>query len=326
MRKSFFDYGPFLALETAVIDALSKTDKVPFSVILGGVHRNKVPVCGIVFLDAPQKMALTAQKCVSKGVRHLKVKVTGRNEVDFVNLKHIRQAIGYGPMIRIDANGAYKTVDRAIKAINDLNKYDISIVEQPLLWDNLDGLKELKRKVAPKIMVDESLRSPSDVALISKKKAADIVNFHPPKLGCLSLTRETIKRTVDLGLEYIIGSTVMTGIGVATHLHLAASMKNLHYPNEEIGLYEMFGTDVVMNPLRIVDGFMGIPRAYGIGVKIEEKKLKEYEINMNSLGALLRQTASRTYLRSPSLAKRAVRKALSPWLERYSKCLKNKRK
>lgn len=310
IEKSFFDYGPFLALETAVIDALSKLDKVPFGVTLGGVYRNKVPVCGTVFLDTPQNMATVAQKWISKGVRHLKVKVMGRNEVDSVNLEHIRDAVGYDAVLRIDVNGAYKTADNAIDAINGLSKYEVAIVEQPIQWNDLDGLKKLRRTVAPKIMVDESLRSPSDVELISKKRAADIINFHPSKLGCLSVTRDAIQKTIDLGLESMVGSAVMTGIGVAAHLNLAASIEKLSYPNEEIGLFELFGKDIVTNPLKIVNGYIEIPKDYGIGVRLDKEKLKEYDVNMSSLRSFFMRAAYRTYSKSPPLARRAVRKVL----------------
>lgn len=310
MGKSFFDYGPFLALETALIDALSKIDKVPFGVTLGGVYRNKVPVCGTVFIDTPQNMATVAQKWISKGVRHLKVKVIGRNDVDSVTLRHIRDVVGYDPIIRIDVNGAYKTAEHAIDAINGLSKYDIAIVEQPILWDNVGCLKKLRRAVAPKIMVDESLRSPSDVELIADKEAADIINFHPSKLGCLSVTRDAILKTIDLGLEYMVGSSVMTGIGVAAHLNLAASISELNYPNEEIGLFELFGKDIVKSPLKIVNGYMAVPNDYGIGVRLDREKLKKYCVRPNPLRFFTRAVYL-TYSKSPPLARRPLERIMS---------------
>jgi L-alanine-DL-glutamate epimerase-like enolase superfamily enzyme len=311
MEKSFFDYGPFLALETAVIDAISKLDKVMFARTVGKIYRNKVPVCGTIFLGTPQKMAESAQKWISKGVKHLKIKVTGKNTVDSVNLGHIRDAVGYDPLVRIDANEIYGTADKTIGAINGLNKFEVAVVEQPIKWDDLEGLRRIRRAVAPKIMVDEGLRRPSDVDLISEKEAADIINFHPSKLGCLSVTRAAIQKTVDLGLEYMVGSAVMTGIGVAAHLNLAASLEKLSYPNEEIGLFELFGKDIVTNPLKIVHGYIEIPTDYGIGVRLDKEKLKEYDVKMISLRSLLMNAANRTYSKSPRQARRAVRKVLS---------------
>ena len=308
-RKTLFDYGPFLAVETAIIDAISKSNEVSFFKILGGSFRNRIPVSGTVFLDSPQNMAEVAKKWVSKGVMHLKVKVTCKSEVDSVNLKYIRNVVPNNVLIRIDANQGYKTTERAATALRKLEKYKIAIVEQPIKWDDLSGLRKLRKLVVPKIMVDESLRKPLDVELIAEKEAADIINFHPSKLGCLTVTRQAIKRTIDLGLKYMIGSAVMTGIGVAEHLHLAASLKRLDYPNEEIGLYEMFGKDVITNPLKIAKGCIKVPKKYGIGVNIDERQLRKYSINLGSSKVLFNRVALWTYLKSPSFVKNLVLKA-----------------
>lgn len=278
INKPFFDYGSFLALETAIIDALSKYNRVPFAKILGAVYRNKVPVCGTVFLDTPQSMAITSEKWISKGVRHLKVKVMGRKDIDCINLKYIREKIGFDPIIRVDVNGAYKNLDHAVVAINELSKYEIAIVEQPLPWNDFRGLKNLRRAVTPKIMVDESLRTPSDVELITSSDVADIINFHPSKLGCLSITKDAILRTLDVGLEYMIGSGVMTGIGVSAHLALAASIAIMNYPNEEIGLFEMFGRDIIQEPLRIHAGCMKMNDYYLDGISLNRASLKLYQV------------------------------------------------
>lgn len=308
-QKTLFDYAPFLALETAVIDAISKSNEVPFSQILGGSFRDGIPVSGTVFLDSPQNMARVAKNWTSKGVKHLKVKVTCKSEVDSVNLKYIRDAVPNDVLIRIDANQGYGTVERATAALRKLEKYNIAIVEQPIKWNDLSGLRKLRKLVDCKIMLDESLRKPSDVGLIAEKGAADIINFHPSKLGCLTVTRQAIQRTMDLGLKYMIGSAVMTGIGVAEHLHLAASLKRLDYPNEEIGLYEMFGKDVIMNPLKIVKGCIKVPKKYGIGVNIDEKRLRKYSINLGSPKILFNRVALWAYLKSPSFVKNLVLKA-----------------
>lgn len=307
--KPFFDFGPFLAFETAIIDAISKLNKTAFGEMLGGTFRAKIPVSGTVFLNPPLIMAEVAQKWVSKGIAHLKVKITGKKDKDSVNLKSIRDSIGYDVLIRVDANQAYRTVDRAVDGIKRIEKYDVAIVEQPIKWNDLNGLRKLKKLVDPKIMIDESLRKPSDIELIVTSEAADIINIHPSKLGCLSITKDAIEKTVDLGLEYMIGSAVMTSIGVAAHLHLAASTKELHYPNEEIGLYEMFGRDIVADPLRIADGCIEVPRDFGVGVSINESELKRYSVNMNTLSVFFTHTAYRAYLKSPTFVRSILRRA-----------------
>jgi len=59
-------------------------------------------------------------------------------------------------------------------------------------------------------MLDESLQRTSDIELFAHMEVADIVNFHPSKLGCLTVTREAILKTQNLGLKTNIGSSLMT--------------------------------------------------------------------------------------------------------------------
>ena len=312
LQKTLFDYAPFLALETAIIDALGKLEEASFVKKLGRSFRDKIPVSGTVFLDSPKNMAKVAQKWASKGITHLKVKVTGKDDIDSVNLGSIRSAVGPDVLIRIDANQAYGTVKKAAESLKRLEKYDIAIVEQPIKWNDLDGMRNLRKIVGAEIMVDESLRKPSDIELIAQKEAADIINFHPSKLGCLTVTKAGIEKAAKLGLKYMIGASVMTGVGVAAHLHLAASLKELQYPNEEIGLYEICGKDVVVNPFGITNGRIKVPKNCGLGVEIDEDGLKKYllRVDMKSPRIMLTRAAYWAYLKAPPAVRERIKKPL----------------
>jgi len=85
-------------------------------------------------------------------------------------------------------------------------------------------------------------------------EVADIVNFHPSKLGCLTITREAILRTQKLGMKANIGSALMTEIGFSHYLNLAASIPRLDYPLEEPGLYNLYGYGITWEPLEIING------------------------------------------------------------------------
>jgi L-alanine-DL-glutamate epimerase-like enolase superfamily enzyme len=279
-----FDYGPFLAYETALMDILSKTNQLPFSELLGRTYRNTIPVCGTIFLWHPRIMAKVAEKWVfEKGVNHLKVKISGMVEKDIDNLQHVREVVGYDVLLRIDANQAYRSVEKAADSLKKLERFEIGIVEQPIKWHDLKGLRHLRKLIAPKVMVDETLRKPSDVEIIAREEAADIINFHPSKLGCLTITKRAIEKTIDLGLEYMIGSAPFTGVGATTLLQLAASIKKLSYPNEEVGLQEEFAIDIVSNPLKVCDGCIDLPIGDGLGAVLEEKNFGEYKIGLSQL-------------------------------------------
>jgi len=296
----YFDYCPFLALESALLDIEAKLNKNSLSNELGGSKRKKVPVCGTIFLDSPGNMAKRAQDWISKGVTHLKVKICGITRIDEENLKRIHDVIGEKTIVRIDANQAYKTPRKALNALKKFENFGVSIVEQPLKHYDLDGLRKLRKQTSIKIMVDESLTNERDIELISSKEAADIINFHPPKLGCLTKTKKAIKKTTDLGLDFMIGSGVLTGIGVAECLHLASSLDKLPYPLEEVGIHEMFGMDIVSGPFEIENGWLRVPEDYGLGIKLNKENFNRFNVNISCLTSMHLRTVRTVTLLLPS--------------------------
>jgi L-alanine-DL-glutamate epimerase-like enolase superfamily enzyme len=107
-------------------------------------------------------------------------------------------------------------------------------------------------------MLDESLRKPSDVELFAQMEVADIVNFHPSKLGCLSITREAILKTQEVGMKANIGSALMTDIGLFHYLNLASSIPRLDYPLEEVGLSNVYGYSILSSPPKITEGYASL--------------------------------------------------------------------
>ena len=83
-------------------------------------------------------------------------------------------------------------------------------------------------------MLDESLRKQSDIELFAQMEVADIVNFHPSKLDCLSITREAILKTQEMGMKANIGLALMTDIDLFHYLSLASSIPRLDYPLEDV--------------------------------------------------------------------------------------------
>jgi L-alanine-DL-glutamate epimerase-like enolase superfamily enzyme len=120
----------------------------------------------------------------------------------------------------------------------------------------LRDMAKLRKRFYPslEIMLDESLGKPSDVKLFAQMEVADIINFHPSKLGCLTITREAILNAQRLGMKANIGSALMTEIGFSHYLNLAASIPRLDYPLEEPGLCNMYGYSIVQEPPMITNG------------------------------------------------------------------------
>ncbi|MEM4488857.1 MAG: mandelate racemase/muconate lactonizing enzyme family protein [Desulfurococcaceae archaeon] len=257
-------YGAFLSLESAILDALAKRRKTSIAHLLGGEYRDKVPVVGTVFLKHPFFMVEELNKWISKGVRHIKIKIPCNLDDLERTLRIIRDSLKETDIIlRVDANQCLENYEKAVKAFRIMERYNIDIVEQPLPKNALKETAKLRKVFHPsiKIMLDESLTRPQDIELFAELEVADIVNFHPSKLGCLRITRETAMLCKKMGIDVQIGSALMTEIGLIHYLNLATSIPGLNYPLEEVGLHNTsYGYSILCNPsvLSIDNGFLNL--------------------------------------------------------------------
>jgi len=260
-KKSRVNYGAYLAMESAVLHALSIHRKAKYEAeVLGGIYRTEVPVSYTIFLNHPKIMAWKLEKAIKNDFKHIKFKIP----CNFEDLKKLTEYIYFVKklndekdlVLRADANGCFTTYEKAMKALALMEERGINIVEQPMPRDRLREIARLRKSFysSIEIMIDESLRKPSDVELFAQLEVADAINFHPSKLGCLSITRETILKTQKLGLKANIGSALMTEIGLSHYLNFAASIPRLDYPLEELGLCNFYGYTFLQDPLIINNG------------------------------------------------------------------------
>jgi len=264
-RKSRVNYGAYMALESALLNALYRSKGVRYEAeVLGGVNRTKIPITYTIFLNHPKTMAHKLSEAIRSGFEHVKIKIPCNLE-ELEKLLEVLYSIrgrseAGNIILRADANECFSTFEKAKKALSIMEKYNINIVEQPMPRDRLEDIARLRKEFYPviEIMVDESLRKPSDIELFTQMEIADIINFHPSKLGCLTITREAILKTQKLGMKANIGSALMTEIGLIHYLNLAASIPRLDYPLEEPGLYNIYGYGIMQEPPEIINGSIAL--------------------------------------------------------------------
>jgi muconate cycloisomerase len=262
-RERSINYGTYLTLESALLNALYNCNKSKVkheAELLGGIYRTKMPIAYTIFLNHPIIMAQKMKKAIKSGYKHIKFKIPCNLE-ELESVLRILYSVKklYGDediVLRADANECFSTFEKAERALLIMERHGINIVEQPMPRDMLGDIARLRKRFYPaiEIMLDESLRKPSDIELFAQLEVADAVNFHPSKLGCLTITREAILQTQKLGMKVNIGSALMTEIGFFHYLNLAASIPRLDYPLEEPGLYNVYGYGITREPIRIING------------------------------------------------------------------------
>ena len=180
------------------------------------------------------------------GVSTFKVKVGENLSEDLARISTIR-SLRPSAKIRIDANGSWK-VDQAVSFLDSVG--EIEYVEQPCA--SIEELRELKQRVAVKIVGDEVLRKAKDPFAIDLTGAIDYLMLKVQPLG-------GIKRAHKLAehhkLPVVVSSALESAVGINYGLTLAASFEEMKF-DCGLGTGSLLAKNVAELP--IVDGKIAI--------------------------------------------------------------------
>lgn len=241
------------AVECALLDLAAQSAGVGFAALLAelagsatgtGTGTGSAPGIGAgadlpgavrtdMTLSAPQDPAQTQallQRAVElrdTGFGTLKVKVSARTDTLGV-LTALRDAVGPGTCLRIDANQAWTpaVAIRTLLACEDAG-VGLELVEQPVAARDLRGLAAVTAAVGTPVLADESVWTVEDVALVVERHAADLVNLKLAKsagpLGALAAAAAARAAGLDVligcMLEGTVGVTAATALAAATGQH-----------------------------------------------------------------------------------------------------------
>jgi O-succinylbenzoate synthase len=194
----------------------------------------------------------------ASGCRTAKVKVADPRvdlAADARRVEAVRDALGPGGRIRVDANGAW-TVPQAVDAIEVLAAAagGLEYVEQPCR--TLAELAEVRRLTGVPIAADESIRRATDPAKVALTGAADIAVIKVAPLGGV---RSALRIAASAGLPVVVSSAVDSSVGLAAGLALAAALPELPFACG-LGTVSLLAGDLTTAALQPVDGFIEVPR------------------------------------------------------------------
>ncbi|MEV0401449.1 o-succinylbenzoate synthase [Actinoallomurus sp. NPDC050550] len=236
--------------------------------------RSRIPVNVTVPAVDPE----TAHRITRvSGCRTAKVKVAepGQSEADdLARVEAVRDALGPGGKVRVDANGAWDP-DTAVRMLGLLG--ELEYAEQPCA--TLDELALVRRRVDTPIAADESIRRAEDPLRVRAAEAADVVVLKVQPLGGV---RAALRVAEACGLPVVVSSAVETSVGLAAGAALAAALPELPYACG-LGTLALLEGDVVSDPLTVTDGAIDVRRP-----EVDEDALRRYEID----GAAWRRRAA----------------------------------
>ena len=273
------------AVDLAAYDLAGRSLGVPVYALLGGKVRDAVPVTHSIGLLDMDVAVAECRQVVAEGIRTIKIKVgvDARRDVEIVG--RVREAVGDGIDLCVDANQGYATPRDAIRTIRAMEPFGLKYVEQPV--EGIDRMAEVTRAVATPVMADESAWTAHDVLEIIERRAADIVSIYTTKPGGLYRAMEVAAVARAGRLLCNVNGSVETGVGNLANIHLAAAAEAVtlscvvpvSMPAEAqdgnlAGIY--YTDDLLEAPFVFRDGAVAVPDGAGMGIAVDEAKIEKY--------------------------------------------------
>lgn len=228
----------------------------------------------------PEDVARSAQEARAAGFAAFKLKLgvspeTPALAVDLDRVAALREIVGAGARVRLDANEAWDE-GGAARALAALARFDVDFVEQPLARHDVDGLARLAARGEIAVAADEALLDGGWRACLDAR-AISIWVVKPAALGALPISLELARRVRERGGR-IVWSTLIDGaIGRGVARALAAgtgAAGEVH----GLGTGPLLATDVLDGGDPVVGGRSSVPRSPGLGVAPSETFLASADV------------------------------------------------
>ncbi|MBI2909012.1 MAG: mandelate racemase/muconate lactonizing enzyme family protein [Chloroflexi bacterium] len=257
------------AIDVALWDLLAKVVGEPLYVLLGG-GRDRVPCYypGFWRSTPASELGAEAEEARQQGFRAVKMKLGGEAslEKEIERVKAVRAAIGDDISLMVDANQGW-SADFAIKIGERLKDYNIYWMEDPVPHDDLQGSARVAASLDIPVSTGEGAYTRAELAQMVDHGAGDIYNLDSQRLGGVTgwLRAASFLEARDLRF------TAHLFPEIQCHL-IASAEKGLtveHMP---------WSFALFKEPPKVIDGFIQLPQAPGIGLELDEEAIKRYEV------------------------------------------------
>jgi L-alanine-DL-glutamate epimerase-like enolase superfamily enzyme len=268
------------AIDIALWDLKGKAIGRPVHALLGGALRQRVPayVTGFYYRDGerPDDLVREARMYVELGYRTLKVKVGGLTpEADAERVGVIRAAVGKDVALMLDANQGWN-LPTALRAAARCAPHDIFWLEDPMPWfDERHTLARLRAEAGIPIAAGETEVSPFGLRTLLAEGLVDYLIIDSTWAGGLT----TWRKAAVMAEMYQIPLAAHHDPQI--HVHAVAAsptgfiLESFADPTRDPLWFELFRERPA-----IVDGFMALPEAPGLGLELRPETLEKYGVKL----------------------------------------------
>ncbi|MBX8783656.1 galactonate dehydratase [Ochrobactrum sp. GRS2] len=269
-------------IDQALWDIKGKALNVPVHQLLGGQCRDRIKVYSWIGGDRPSDVARNAKEMVERGFTALKL--NGAEELQIVDsyakidaivetIGTVRDAVGPHVGIGADFHGRVHRPMAKVLA-KALDPFRLMFIEEPVLSENYEALKEIANHTSTPIALGERLYSRWDFKTILSGGYVDIIQPDLSHAGGITECRKiaSMAEAYDIALapHCPLGPIALAAClqidAVSYNAFIQEQSLNIHY-NQDNDILDYITNREVFD---YKDGFVAIPQGPGLGVDVDE--------------------------------------------------------
>jgi D-galactarolactone cycloisomerase len=268
------------ALDVALWDIKGKALGLPVYTLLGGAYRSRAKVYATGLYE-PQNVPNVVDALVDEalgykamGFQGMKLKIGYDLKTDVRYVRAIREAVGEGIALMVDANHAYNASE-AKRLARMLTPFDVHWFEEPVPPEDIEGYLEVKRDTDILIAGGECVYTRYGFRELINRRAVDVLQPDLCAAGGFTEMRNIVALASAAHLP-MVPHVWGTNVGLAASLQAFAALPN--FPERRFPAEPWFEYDRSPNPLRegvtvesfvMHEGYLPIPDRPGLGITLD---------------------------------------------------------
>jgi O-succinylbenzoate synthase len=256
-------------LEMALWDAFAAETDTPLPVLLAA-DKSEVPVgISIGIQPTVEHLVNKVGGYIEQGFQRIKLKIEPGRDKAFV--RAVRAAFPALPLM-VDANSAYASASS--DSLRWLDDYELSMIEQPLAYDDMVDHAQLQVLLKTPICLDESIRSAEDVRRANSIHACRFVNVKPGRVGGFAEVQRIHRESLRSGIALWCGGMLETGIGRLHNIALSG-LGSFTWPGDTAPSERYFAQDIIEPPVSFTrPGWLAVEPLCGVASRVVRSRLE----------------------------------------------------
>ncbi|MEV4887086.1 galactonate dehydratase [Chitinophaga ginsengisegetis] len=291
-RAGFYRGGPILmsaiaGIDQALWDIKGKYYNAPVYQLLGGKARDKMKVYSWIGGDRPAEVGEAARKMAEQGF--LAVKMNATEELQYIDsyekidaaikrIATVRETVGPGIGIGIDFHGRVHKPMAKILA-KEMEPFRPMFIEEPVLPENNEDLREIAQHVAIPIATGERMFSKWQFKTLLKDGYVDIIQPDVSHAGGIT----ECKKIISMAEAFDVAAAPHCPLGpiaLAACLQVDATCHNAFIQEQSLGIHYNQGSDLLdylvdKSVFQYSEGYVEIPSKPGLGIEINEAHVRK---------------------------------------------------